>query len=484
MSFILDREPKLVWKHFDEIRKIPRCSKHEEGIRRYIVDFAEAKGLEHHVDKAGNVVVRKGGTPGMEHRPIVVLQGHLDMVCEKNSDKVHDFSKDPIELVQDGEWLTANGTTLGADNGIGVAIGLAILEDKAMEHGPVEALFTVDEETGLNGAFAMQEDFLKGRVMLNLDSEDMGDIFVGCAGGGDSVIRLPIRKKLMPITYSLLELKISGLKGGHSGLDINEQRGNALKVLGRVLYDAWELNKLYIQKIEGGNLRNAIPREAFVTVAVKGAIKDEVMERMQRTISEIKVELGPADPDLVLDLTEKKVRTPRKVLPSAHSKKVIHLLVSLPHGLIAMSHDMPDLVETSCNLAVIKLGKKNIMIQMSSRSSIMSALNATRNCIRSIATTAGAEVEMPLAYPGWKPNLRSGVLAIAQKVYRSVTGKEPKLKGIHAGLETGIIGERFPGMDMISIGPEIKNPHSPDERVHMGTVDDFYKIVAMILKDI
>jgi len=484
MSSILDREPKLVWKHFDEIRKIPRCSKHEERIRDFIVGFAKSHGLEHKVDKCGNVVIKVGATKGMEARPIVVLQGHMDMVCEKNSDKMHDFSKDPIELVMDGDWLKANGTTLGADNGIGVAIGLAMLEDKELQHGPLEALFTVDEETGLTGAFNMEETMLKGRIMLNLDSEELGAIFVGCSGGGDSVITMPIKTKALPKGFDAVELKVSGLRGGHSGVDIHEQRANAIKVLARILNAGLALGKVYISDIKGGNLRNAIPREASAIVAVKSKALEDSVKAFKATAAAILEEYKSVDKDLRLEVRTGKDVKAKKVLGSELSKSMIDMLVAMPHGVLAMSHDMPGLVETSCNLAVVALDKKILRVQMSSRSSIKSALQSTRDRIHAIATLAGAKVEEPSAYPGWKPNLRSPLLQVTKEAYKEVTGKEPALKAIHAGLETGIVGERFPGMDMVSIGPDIKYPHSPDEKVDMTTVVDLYKVVARILRKV
>jgi dipeptidase D len=484
MSSILDREPKLVWKHFDEIRKIPHCSKHEEGIRKYIVGFAKQHGLEHKVDKCGNVVIKIGATKGNENRPVVVLQGHMDMVCEKNSDKKHDFMKDPIELVMDGDWLKANGTTLGADNGIGVAIGLAMLEDHELQHGPLEALFTVDEETGLTGAFNMDVNMLTGRIMLNLDSEELGSIFVGCSGGGDSVITLPIKTVSLPKGFEAVELKVGGLRGGHSGVDVHEQRANAIKVLGRVLNAGLALGKVYIADIKGGNLRNAIPREAFAVVAVSSKAREDVVKAFKATAAAMLEEYRSVDKDLCLEVRTGKEVKAKKVMGFQLSKCIIDMLVAMPHGVLAMSHDMPGLVETSCNLAVVALDKKVLRVQMSSRSSIKSALQATRDRIHAIATMAGAKVEEPSAYPGWKPNLKSRILQVTKDAYKEVTGKEPSLKAIHAGLETGIVGERFPGMDMVSIGPEIKYPHSPDEKVDMTTVVELYKVVASILRKV
>ena len=483
MASILDKEPKLVWKHFDEIRKIPRCSKHEEKIRKYFIEFAKSKKLEWAEDKAGNVVIRAPATKGLEKRPVVVLQCHMDMVCEKNSDKKHDFSKDPLELVLDGDWLKANGTTLGADNGVGCAMALAALEDKELKHGPLEALFTVDEETGLTGAFSMEPDLVKGRLMVNLDSEEVGSVFIGCSGGGDSTLTLPVTAGPVPKGYEPLDLKVSGLKGGHSGVDIHEQRANAIKVLVRVLNAGWAAGEFLLADIKGGNLRNAIPREAFAVIAVKADKKKGTSEKFKAMAAAILDECRNIDPGLVLDIKDSEAKE-GNVLDAAQSRKLLDLLLGLPHGVQAMSLDMPGLVETSCNLAVIGFEGKLVKVQTSSRSSIKSALAATREKIRSIATLAGAKVDESAGYPGWKPNLKSKLLAITKDACKEITGKDPALKAIHAGLETGIVGERFPGMDMVSIGPDLNNPHSPDERVGIASVAELYRILGAVLRKV
>ncbi|RLF43144.1 MAG: cytosol nonspecific dipeptidase [Thermoplasmata archaeon] len=479
MTSILDLEPKIVWKHFDEIRKIPRCSKHEEKIREYIVNFAKQHGLEYQVDKAGNVVVRKPASSGMENKPMVVLQAHMDMVCEKNKDVDHDFSKDPIKVKIEGEWVTAEGTTLGADDGIGVATALAILEDKNLKHPPIEALFTVDEETGLTGAFALEKDFLKGRTMINLDSEEFGIIYVGCAGGGDSTIKLAVKKEKVPDGMKVMHVFVKGLKGGHSGCDIHEQRGNAIKILARILWKVKKEMEMRIIDISGGDKHNAIPREAEATVAVKDA--ERFREIVNSEAKDILEEIKPVDPDMKVEISEAKGE---EGLDKESSYKVIDLLYALPHGVLAMSYDIPDLVETSTNLAKVRLEGDKVTVVMSSRSSSKTELQATRDRIRAIAELAGAEVEEGSTYPGWKPNLDSKILKIAKEVFKEMFGKEPEIKAIHAGLETGVIGEKFPGMDMISIGPDVRNPHTPDEKVHIGSVEKFYRYVAKILEKV
>ena len=482
MSVIENLEPKLVWKQFDEIRKIPRCSKHEEKIREYILDFAKQHGLKAKTDKSGNAVILKPASSGMENKPVVILQGHMDMVCEKNSDVEHDFSKDPIKLKREGDILTADGTTLGADNGIGVAISLAILEDTTLKHGPIEALFTVDEETGLTGAFALDSDMLTGEIMLNLDSEDFGVITVGCAGGGDSKIELPI--KTQPINGDLVStlVKVSGLRGGHSGVDAHEQRGNAVKLLTRMLWKASQNHEFYITEIKGGDKHNAIPREAFAKISMGGADKNKLISDLKAESDDILEEIKPIDPKFTLGTEDiEKLNT---AFDKGSQIKVLNILHGLPHGVDKMNYDIPDLVETSTNLATVSTNESNVIIGLSSRSSIKSALQDFRDRIRAIASLSGAKVSEEKPYPGWKPNLDSKLLALSKKIFKDMYKEEPKVEAIHAGLECGIIGEKFPEMDMISIGPTIKYPHSPEEQVHISTVDKFYNYVLEILKKV
>ena len=482
MSVIENLEPKLVWKHFDEIRKIPRCSKHEEKIREYVIDFAKQQGLKTKVDKTGNVVILKPGSNGMENKPTVVLQGHMDMVCEKNSDVEFDFTKDAIKLKLDGDILTADGTTLGADNGIGLAISLAILEDKSLKHGPIEALFTIDEETGLTGAFAMESNMLTGKILLNLDSEDFGVITVGCAGGGDSMVELPLKTK--PINGSLrsMNVKVSGLRGGHSGVDAHEQRGNAIKLLTRMLWKASENYDFYLSDIKGGDKHNAIPREAYAIVSVDEKDKDKFISTMKAEGKDILEEIKPIDPKFTVGFED--ISKPSKAFDKDSQMKLLNLIHGLPHGVDKMSYDINGLVETSTNLATVALKDDNAVIGLSSRSSIKSALQDFRDRIRATATLAGAEVTEEKPYPGWKPNLNSNILKLSKKIFKDMYNKEPVVEAIHAGLECGIIGEKFPGMDMISIGPTIKYPHSPEEQVHVSTVSKFYKYVLKLLESI
>jgi len=482
MSVLEKLEPKLVWKHFDEIRKIPHCSKHEEKIREYILEFAEKQGFESRIDEAGNVVIVKPPDKGMEKKPTVVLQAHMDMVCEKNKDVKHDFSKDPIEVKVEGDKLMAKGTTLGADDGIGVATILAILEDKDLKLGKIEALFTVDEETGLTGAFALKSDMLTGKTMLNLDSEDFGVITVGCAGGGNSEITFPINRENLSEKMDYIKIQVSGLRGGHSGVDIHEQRGNAIKILARLL---WKLSREYsyhLIDIEGGDKHNAIPREAYASIAVKPSEKKDIINLLEGEIEIIQWEIKAVDPKLTLKIED--VSNVDKIIDSKQQNTLINLLHALPHGVDKMSYDIPGLVETSTNLASVHMKEDNIVILLSSRSSVMSELQDIRDRIRAIVSLSGAEVSEDEPYPGWKPNLESPVLKLSKKIFKDMYGREPVVEAIHAGLECGIIGEKFPGMDMISIGPTVKHPHSPEEYVEISTVEKFYKYVVEILKSI
>jgi dipeptidase D len=482
MSVLDNIEPKYVWKHFDEIRKIPRCSKHEEQIRAYVLDFAKKQKLQVKTDKVGNVVIIKPSSKGMEKKPIVILQGHMDMVCEKNSDVKHDFSKDPITLKRKGDILTADGTTLGADNGIGLATTLAILEDSTLKHGPIEALFTVDEETGLTGAFAMQSDMLNGKILLNLDSEDFHVITVGCAGGGESKIVLPLKMQPIPGGLEPLSVKVHGLRGGHSGVDIHEQRGNAVKILARLLWKAAQKHEFVLADFGGGDKHNAIPREAIAIVAVKPSDKIAFTKALEMESAVIADEIRPIDPNFKLSTTKTSVIA--NVLQKESQVRLLNLVHGLPHGVQKMSYDIPGLVETSTNLAVVKITDSNAEIGLSSRSSIKSALQALRDMIHAIASLSGATVTEDTPYPGWKPNLDSKLLGLAKKVHKDMYKTDAKVEAIHAGLECGIIGEKFPGMDMISIGPTIKYPHSPEEQVYISTVAECYKYVLNILEHV
>jgi len=477
-SVLTDLKPSLLWKHFDEIRKYPHCSKNEKPLGDYVLQVAERNGCEADRDDTGNIVIRKPATTGHEKSPIVVLQGHLDMVCEKNSDVEHDFTKDPIEVQIEGEWVTAKGTTLGADNGIGVATALAVLEDESVEHGPLELLFTTDEETGLNGARELGPDFIKGKILLNLDSEEEGAFTISCAGGADSEITLPIQRT-SSADGTALKIVHKGFRGGHSGIDIHTGRGNAIQLLARLLYDA-DVN-FHLISLEGGSKHNAIPREAFALVMVKQGDVDNLKKQLQDGFKNIQFEYKAVEKDcqLAIETVSEKTQNP---MEEASTQAFLNLLVALPHGVMAMSQEIPGLTETSNNLAIVKTKDKEATAYTSTRSSILSALEATRKKIEAIGAMSGGSIEHFEGYPAWSPNLESPLLAKMKKVYKDMTGKEAEIMAIHAGLECGIIGDKYPGMDMISFGPELKNPHSPDEKVNIGSVERFWDFVVTTLK--
>ncbi len=475
-------KPELVWKYFGEIARIPRCSKSEEKIARYIVETASKVGLEAEQDSFGNVVVRKPASPGRDNVPAIILQGHLDMVCEKNADKTHDFTKDPIQLVRKGDVIMADGTTLGADNGIAVATNLAIMEDHSLEHGPLELLFTVDEETGLTGAANLQPGFLTGRTLLNLDSEEEGEIYVGCAGGKDTTGAWTVGYETIPSGFTAVEIVVRGLKGGHSGLEINAGRGNAIKILNRVLLRLQELGAR-LSRIEGGNKRNAIPREARAVVYVPNGKKKEADELVSRLNDVLREELPSVDPDLSVT-SSAAAKVDGKVVPQALQEKILLTISALPHGVSKMSAEVPGLVETSTNVAVISTVDNKIELATSQRSSVGSEILEIAETVASVFRLGGAESSQGSGYPGWKPNLDSPILEIARRTYEKLYGKQVQIKAVHAGLECGIIGERYPGMDMISFGPTLQAVHSPDEKIFVDTVPKFWEFLLEILKSV
>lgn len=475
-------QPALVWKYFAEISKIPRPSKHEKQISDYIMETAKKLGLEAKRDKFLNVVVKKPASAGRENVPSLCLQGHVDMVPEKNKEKVHDFLKDPIELVRKGNMLMANGTTLGADNGIAVATYLAIMEDKSLVHGPLELLFTVDEETGLTGANNLKPGFLESKTLMNLDSEEEGSLYVGCSGGRNTHGTWKLALENAPKGAVALKVIVKGLKGGHSGLEIDKGRGNSIKIINRVLI-ALEKVGARLSHIEGGNKSNAIPREAEATifVAKKDVVKTAVIVADWNEM--IKAELSSVEPDLQILVEEVTVKK-AKVLKKVQQVALYRTISALPHGVLKMSADIKELVETSTNVAIIKTEKGKIELITSQRSSVASEIVEALQTMNSIFTLGGAKVVHTEGYPGWKPNLNSKILAVAKQSYKNLYGKEPLVKAIHAGLECGIIGEKYPGMDMVSFGPTLEGVHSPDEKIHIDTVEKFWKFTLEILKNV
>ena len=478
---IKDLEPKAVWKYFDEITQVPRPSKAEGKIIRYIEEVAAKNQIAIKKDQAGNLLLFKPETKGYEHLPTVVLQAHLDMVCEKNSDVAFDFDNDPIRTVVDGEWLRAEGTTLGADNGIGVAAALAVITSDEIEHGPVECLFTVDEETGLTGANALKKGFFSGNILLNLDSEDEGEIFIGCAGGTGTTATFTYKSVPSPASYQYFRITVSGLNGGHSGCDIHLGLGNANKILARFLYELQQKFTFCLAEFQGGNKHNAIAREAYAVIGIASKNKEKISALLNQFVSNIENELRRVDPYIRMVLASTDVQ--KKCLPRILKQKLIRALLACPHGVKSMSHEVAGLVETSTNLASIKMpDSRRIVVTTSQRSSVESAKNAIADQVASVFELAGAKVKQGDGYPGWAPNPDSGILKIALDSYKRLFGKEAQIKAIHAGLECGLFLEKYPQLDMISFGPTLQKVHSPDERLEIKTVGMWWEHLLDILK--
>ncbi len=479
---ILNLEPKAVWSNFYALTQVPRPSKNEDAIQDYMVKFGNDLGLETIKDATGNVIIRKPATPGMEDRKGVILQGHLDMVPQKNADTEHDFDKDPIDAYIDGDWVTAKGTTLGADNGMGVAAAMAVLQATDLEHGPVEALFTCDEETGMTGAFGLEPNVLKGDILLNMDSEDEGELYVGCAGGIDANITFKYEEEDMPAGYVACQLYMKGLKGGHSGMEIILGRGNSNKLLFRFLKYAAVNFDMRLVTVDGGSLRNAIPRESFAVVAIPEKHKDDFIAAVAKFEAIYKSELSAVEPDL--QLFGEPVELPAKVFTLDSQMKLINSIYACPNGVIRMSDDMPGLVETSTNLARVVSENGVVIIQALLRSSVNTAKEDLSEAIKATFELIGADVVLEGEYPGWKPNMNSPILSAMQDVYNNKFGKIPEIKAIHAGLECGLLGAVYPNWDMISFGPTIRFPHSPDEKVNIETVAKFWDFLVETLKSI
>lgn len=473
-------EPQALWQYFEAITRIPRPSKKEEKIMEYLLSVSKALNLIARQDKAGNILICKPATAGYENHKTIILQAHTDMVCEKNTDISFNFNTDAIQTYIDGDWVKARGTTLGADNGIGMAMMLAVLASDTLQHPALECLFTVDEETGLTGAFALEQNFLTGDVLINLDSEDDGEIFVGCAGGIDTTAELSYTLEPTPAHYFSFSVGVKGLKGGHSGDDIDKKRGNANKLLNRYL---WMLNKetdLRIHSFNGGNLRNAIAREALAVVSVPWSEKEQVRVLLNQYIADIELETTGLEPDIKFELASET--TPQMVIDKRSSDTLLHLIYACAHGVIAMSSDMPGLVETSTNLASVKMKDDNkILITTSQRSSVTSEKYSIANQLEATFKLAGATVTHGDGYPGWKPNLHSEILKKAQSSYVKLFGNEPKIRAIHAGLECGLFLEKYPHLDMISIGPQMYGVHSPDERLSISSTQKCWKWLTTIL---
>ena len=478
----LNLQPKMLFEYFAQICEIPHGSKNEEKISLFLQEFGKNLGLETVADAAGNVLIKKPATPGYENRKTIILQSHMDMVCDKRADVEHDFKTDPIKTYVDGEWLKAQGTTLGADNGIGVAASMAVLADNTLKHGPINCLFTVDEETGLTGAEALDAEMLQGDILLNLDSEDEGEIFIGCAGGVCNYAEFKYFWNIISGDLFFMKAEISNLTGGHSGDDINKGRANANKLLNRFLCRVAEKYEFYLCDIAGGSLHNAIPREASAVFAVQSADKESVRVDFNVFAAEVQEEFAATDPNmrLVLQSTEPMHRS----FDKDTTEKLLKSLRAVFNGVFAMSQDVPGLVETSSNLASVRNnGENTITITTSQRSSIISARDNVSDCVRAAFELGGANVVTKGHYPGWKPNVNSEILKVACDEYKKMSGEEAKIKAIHAGLECGLFLEKAPHLDMISFGPTMRGVHSPDEKLSIPSTERFWKHLSAILEN-
>jgi len=475
--------PLPLWTIFEAIAHIPHPSHHLEQITAYVIDFGKKLGLETHKDEAGNIVIKKPATPGMENCKKVVLQAHLDMVPQKNSNVSHDFTKDPLELIIDGDWVKANNTTLGSDNGIGVASILAVLQANNLKHGAIEALFTADEETGMYGAFGLKPGFIDGEILINTDSEEEGELFVGCAGGMDLTATFRYQEvEDIPEGDIAIKLSLTGLKGGHSGVDIHLGRYNANKLLFRFLKTAVADYEARLSWVSGGTLRNAIPREAFAIVTIPNQLKDEFLELVEEYEETYKSENSVTEPNISFKAEETDL--PQTLLPEEIQDDLINAIVGVRNGVARMNPAMPGVVESSSNLAIVTTSNGEATVNILLRSSLESMKDALASSLESVFLLAGAKVEFSGSYPGWQPDPESSILKTMKTVYQNLYGKEPAINVIHAGLECGIIGAVYTGMDMISFGPTLKFPHSPDEKVNIPSVARYWDYLVAVLENI
>ncbi|AAN54185.1 aminoacyl-histidine dipeptidase [Shewanella oneidensis MR-1] len=482
MTALSQLYPQPLWQWFEQICAIPHPSKHEQSLSQHIQAWAKQKQLDVVEDAVGNVIIRKAATPGMEDRKVVVIQAHIDMVPQKNADKVHDFIKDPIEAYVDGDWVKAKGTTLGADNGIGMASALAILGSDDIKHGPLEVLLTIDEEAGMTGAFGLQAGMLNAEILINTDSEQEGEIYMGCAGGVDAQITLPMVWQASEQSYASFSLHLSGLKGGHSGVNIHLGRGNANKILARFLFENADELALELTQFTGGSLRNAIPREANISFMLPAENIDALKEKVHAFEALMRAELAIADPDLRLVLSN--IATPKRVMSENSQNTLIDLLHVCPNGVMRMSDEVTGVTETSLNVGVISTNDEEVGILCLIRSLIDSGRSQVEGMLNALTNLAGADVEFSGAYPGWKPDNTSPVMAIVRETYESIYHKEPVIMVIHAGLECGLFKKPYPEMDMVSIGPTIRYPHGPDEMVNITTVGQYWDLLVAVLERI
>ena len=480
---IKDLKPNLVWSYFDQITQIPHPSKKEEKIVQYLLDFAQSQNLEAKKDEANNVLIKKKATPGKENLSTIILQSHVDMVCEKNNNVQHDFEKDPIKTYIDGDWVKAKGTTLGADDGIGVAAALAILASKDIEHGNLECLFTTDEETGLTGANALKDGFLSGNILINLDTEEDGQFYVGCAGGKNTLATFHYQEEKVPADYYWFNVQVKSLNGGHSGSEIDKGLGNANKILNRYLWTLMQSYPLALAEITGGNLSNAIPREASAIAGIPFVSKENAITTLNILLADVRAELKTTDSEVTITL--ETAEAPTVCIDKKTTENLLNALYACPHGVIGMSFEISGLVETSTNLASIKMKEGNtIVVTTSQRSSTNSLKIDVGNMVAAAFNLAGAKVQATDGYPGWKPNPDSKILKVSEKIYKDLFGKAPEVKAIHAGLECGLFLEKYPHLDMISCGPTILGAHSPEERIQISTVEKWWKFLLELLKNI
>ncbi len=479
---VRELEPKSVWNHFEDLNEVPRASKKEERVRQFMKDFGARLGLETLEDAIGNVIIKKPATSGMESRETVIMQSHLDMVHQKNSDTQFDFDSEGIRSYIDGDWVKAEGTTLGADNGMGVAAIMAILESKDIPHPAIEALFTIDEETGMTGALNLDGSLLQGKILLNLDTEDDDELCIGCAGGIDTNSEMPINMEPCPEGYTGLKIAITGLKGGHSGMDIILGRANANKIMNRFILDLYDNHGARIVEIDGGSLRNAIPRESFATLALPISEAEMIHDSIADFFEEIYAEYETTDPDMSVEIED--CLCPAEIVSLDDQNKIINSIYAIYNGVFKMSAQIEGLVETSSSLARVIVKDACFKTQSLQRSSVESSKMDIANSVRAALEAVGANVQQGGDYPGWAPNANSPILKETEKIYKEMFNENPKVQACHAGLECGILGDRVPGLDMISFGPTIQAPHSPDERVHIQSVQKFWNYLQEVLKNI
>lgn len=480
MSTISDLTPRCLWSNFEALTRIPRPSGHMEAVTQFLLDFAQQHAIEAQVDEAGNVIMRKPATPGMENRKGVILQAHMDMVPQKTPETVHDFVTDPIQTWVDGDWLRAKGTTLGADNGLGVAAIMAVMEDKNLVHGPLEALITKDEETGMYGAFNLKAGELQGDILLNLDSEDEGELYIGCAGGVNISAQMTYKEEEVEVGFVARRIRLAGLRGGHSGLEINEGRANANKLLMRVVHDLLIEFDCQLASFAGGNMRNAIPRDAEALLLFNPEDMDDLQSYIDEYGAQMAAEYDPIEQGLTLTMEEAEV--PAAVVPEEIQDNLVNAVLAAQDGVMRMIPTIPDTVETSSNLAIVRIGGGNAEVRIMARSSCDTMKDFLTDSLTACFSMAGMEVTLSGGYSGWQPNVHSPILAAMKSSYKTQFGTEPAVKVVHAGLECGIIGAIYPKLDMISFGPTLRSPHSPDERAYIPSVAKFYDFLVETLK--